>query len=100
MKVHRLMPLAFLAAMLASCASHEVVTYAEARQIRPHMTLDEVERITGHKGQRVNGQTVAGAFEESNPGQEVYYWKNKDGSGMSVSFVRGQVAAISEQGLN
>ncbi len=85
---------------LTSCSSQDVVTYSELREVNPNMKLVDVERITGHKGELIKNQNVPNALVATQPGQVVYYWRNKDGSSMSILFVNGRVGAITEDGLD
>ena len=76
--------------LLSACGSHDVVTYSEFRQIRPNMTLAEVEQIIGHKGHLINGERIDGALVAT-PGKQVYFWQNKDKSNVSVALMNGRV---------
>ena len=78
---------------LSSCGGHDVVTYAEYKQVRPNMKFTDVERLVGHNGRFINGQTINGAFIATKPDEMVYIWQNKDGSNMSVIVVDGRVVA-------
>jgi hypothetical protein len=64
------------------------ITLAKFNQIRPGMTLAEVEAILGTG--RAQGVTRTGGL---------YTWQNKDGSNMNVSILDGRVTATVQWGL-
>jgi hypothetical protein len=65
------------------------ITLAKFNQIRPGMTLAEVEAILGTaRGEQ--GVTHTGGL---------YTWKNKDGSSVNVGIMDGRVTATAQWGL-
>jgi hypothetical protein len=72
---------------LTGTPSHGI-TLAKFDQVRPGMTLAEVEAILG-KGQ-TQGASLGGGL---------YTWKNEDGSSMNVSIMDGRVIGKAQWGL-
>ncbi|WP_139159712.1 hypothetical protein [Asticcacaulis taihuensis] len=85
--------------LLTSCGHHDVVTYSKFRQIHPNMTMDQVERIIGHKGRMINGEHIDGVIV-ANPGEVVYFWQNEDQSNLSIATINGRVVNAAASGLN
>ena len=67
---------------LSACADgHDVVTYAEFKQLRPGMTLNQVSHVIGSNGKIENqSMPIIGALgvtqDEVDRGDEVYVWIN------------------------
>lgn len=98
---------AALGLLLISCSTHDIVTYSnfkstysEFRQNAPNMSLSDVEKIVGTKGKLSKGEYVDGIIVATLPGQEVYYWENKDESNMSISVLNGKVTSVAQHNLD
>lgn len=64
------------------------------------MTLADVEKIVGYRGKLATGnEDIQGLSVPTIPGEQVYYWQNKDGSSANVLILNGRVVGMSETGL-
>jgi len=86
--------------VVAGCeAKISADTYAS---IQPGMTLHDVERILGGKGERqeVSGVSISGAGigSSSSSGPEVWVWK-ASGKEVSVTMSGGKVVSVSKAGF-
>lgn len=87
-------------ALLISCASGNKITYADYVRVRPGMTYQEIENNIGMPGLVLNnGQFLDGALV-AKPGEIIYYWRNENGSNMTVSFVGGRASSAAQWNLH
>lgn len=81
---------------LSGCANHENVTYADYLSVKPGMRYEEIEHTIGHPGMVLaSGQFLEGGIVGT-PGEIVYFWKNRDGSNMSVSIKGDRVTSAAQ----
>ena len=97
----RILPSLLLTAvlLLPGCGAKYKVSNNVYRQLRPGMTLREVNLRIGHPGRRVS--TSEGAKDQiaPNPGEIVYIWQNKDGSHVDAAFRGDIMVAAHASGL-
>lgn len=108
--VARLEPGLMIAALLAPLAvagcegSHDVVTSAEFKKIRPGMTLDQVRATIGADG-RIKSplESIPGTLsvspDRASFKDEVHVWINRDGSNASVQVSSGVAIATAQSNL-
>ena len=77
------------AILFASCADNKVVTKSEFLKVKFQMTYDDVVSIVHHDGKILRNDEYLEGGIVANPGETVYFWKNPDGSNMTVA-VRGR----------
>ena len=69
----------------------DVVSWAEFEKLRKGMPLTRIQRIVGHEGVKVEG--------ESGLRDEAYRWENYDGSYLVVFFEDGEAFHMIDEGL-
>lgn len=101
MKNGRFLILCLSLVTLTSCGGEDVVTYSDFEKIKPGMTLDEVEKMIGRKGVLANKDEYSdGMIVPTIPGEQVYYWQNKNESNLNISILNGRVNHKAETDLH
>jgi len=99
MKKRQIWPIVMMAALpLGGCFGENVVTHSEVQRILPGMPIAQVEGVIGVKGDPAPCAGLDGVIEPD-PGEVVFCWRNKNGSGVSIATRNGRVIAKSESGL-
>jgi hypothetical protein len=96
-------PAAFvIAAALFLGGCEDKINDSNFTSIQPGMTLHEVEKLLGGKGEMEKSEGVSigasGLASSSGSGQAVYLWKN-NGKTISVTVVAGKVIATGKNGF-
>lgn len=81
-----------------SAASRQAVTLEKFNQVKPGMTLEQVNQIMGFPGT----QLTEGSTSRSVTGEiraVSYGWKNPNGSRVAVVFINDKVNSVREEGL-
>lgn len=73
------------------------ITQAVYSQVKPGMTLTEVETVVGIKGKEVSSSTTELAGQTTTV--QTYLWSNTDGTNMSLSFINGKLSSKAHFGL-